>query len=166
MRARKPVSARAQALAEARRWIGTPYRHQGSCLGAGCDCLGLLRGIWRALYGAEPEAVPPYERDVVDTPLAGALMQAARRHFREVDRAAVRPGHVLLFAAEPGGAARHCAVLSQHQRIIHAYWRRNVCETALTPWWRRRLVAAFAFPDLPACQNPDPEEVFAWPSSS
>ncbi len=166
MRPRRPVSARAQALAEARRWIGTPYRHQGSCRGAGCDCLGLLRGIWRTLYGAEPEAVPPYERDVAKTPLAGALMRAARQYFREIDRNAARPGHVLLFAAEPGGPARHCAILSQHGRIIHAYWRRSVCETVLTPWWQRRWVGAFAFPDLPAHPHPDPEEVFAWPSSS
>ena len=43
----------------ARAWLGTPYRHQASTLGAGCDCLGLLRGVWRALYGDEPVAVPP-----------------------------------------------------------------------------------------------------------
>ncbi|KAB2949447.1 MAG: hypothetical protein F9K19_23780, partial [Rhizobiaceae bacterium] len=37
-------------------WIGTPYRHQASRKGVGCDCLGLVRGIWRELYGSEPEA--------------------------------------------------------------------------------------------------------------
>ena len=64
-----PVSARGLALAEARRWIGTPYRHQASCLGAGCDCLGLVRGIWRSLYRDEPQTVPAYQRDVSGTPL-------------------------------------------------------------------------------------------------
>ena len=43
---------------EARTWLGTPYLHQASVRGAGCDCLGLVRGVWRALYGREPEAVP------------------------------------------------------------------------------------------------------------
>ena len=38
----------AAILAECRAWIGTPYRHQASVKGVGCDCLGLLRGIWRA----------------------------------------------------------------------------------------------------------------------
>ena len=38
---------RAAIVAEARAWIGTPYRHQASLKGIGCDCLGLLRGIWR-----------------------------------------------------------------------------------------------------------------------
>ena len=41
----------------ARAWIGTPYRHQASCRGAGTDCLGLLRGLWREMLGPEPEAV-------------------------------------------------------------------------------------------------------------
>ena len=54
---------RSDILCEARRWIGTPYRHQGSCRGAGCDCLGLVRGVWRAIHGTEPEAPPPYNRD-------------------------------------------------------------------------------------------------------
>ena len=55
---------RAEAcVAEARRWIGTPYLHQASVRGAGCDCLGLLRGVWRAVYGSEPEAVPAYTAD-------------------------------------------------------------------------------------------------------
>ena len=35
-------------VAEARAWIGTPYRHQASLKGVGCDCLGLVRGVWRA----------------------------------------------------------------------------------------------------------------------
>ncbi|MFL5163197.1 MAG: peptidase P60, partial [Microvirga sp.] len=42
-------------LAEARSWIGTPYRHQASLKGIGCDCLGLLRGVWRGVMGREPE---------------------------------------------------------------------------------------------------------------
>ncbi len=38
-----------RVVAIARDWIGTPYVHQASAQGAGCDCLGLLRGVWRAL---------------------------------------------------------------------------------------------------------------------
>ena len=51
---------RADIVTAARLWIGTPYRHQAATRGAGCDCLGLLRGVWRHLYGDEPLAVPPY----------------------------------------------------------------------------------------------------------
>ena len=51
------------ALIVARRFLGTPYRHQGSRRGVGCDCLGLLRGVWRELQGAEPEDPGPYRVD-------------------------------------------------------------------------------------------------------
>ena len=47
-------------VARTRAWIGTPYRHQASLIGIGCDCLGLVRGVWREVLGPEPEAAPPY----------------------------------------------------------------------------------------------------------
>ena len=46
----------------ARGWIGTPYVHQASVKGGGTDCLGLVRGIWREFFGAEPEVMPAYTR--------------------------------------------------------------------------------------------------------
>ena len=49
-------------VAAARRWIGTPYRHQASLIHVGCDCLGLVRGVWREVIGDEPEAAPPIRR--------------------------------------------------------------------------------------------------------
>ena len=147
--ARAACNARAAVIREARLWIGTPYRHQASRLGAGCDCLGLVRGIWRALYGAEPEALPPYTPDWAEVAGEETLRDAAMRHLVEIDREAARPGDVLLFRPELDGPAKHCAILSKPDRIIHAYWRRSVAETALSGWWQRRLVAAFAFPPLP-----------------
>ena len=56
--------AGARAVAAARLWLGTPYVHQASARGAGSDCLGLVRGVWRALYGAEPERPPAYSAGV------------------------------------------------------------------------------------------------------
>ena len=39
--------SRQQSSRRRARWIGTPYRHQASLKGVGCDCLGLVRGVWR-----------------------------------------------------------------------------------------------------------------------
>ena len=50
-------------IAAARGWLETPYHDQASLLGVGCDCLGLARGVWRELVGAEPHPIPPYSRD-------------------------------------------------------------------------------------------------------
>ena len=67
---------RSEALAEARTWLATPYRHQASVKGWGCDCLGLVRGVWRQLYGAEPESVPPYRPDWAEVGAAETLRGA------------------------------------------------------------------------------------------
>ena len=44
---RGALAAAAAVVAAARRWLGTPYRHQASVRGEGADCLGLVRGVWR-----------------------------------------------------------------------------------------------------------------------
>ena len=46
-------------VAAARGWLGTPYHPQASVKGVGCDCLGLIFGLWRELCGPEPEKMPP-----------------------------------------------------------------------------------------------------------
>ncbi len=69
----------------ARSWIGTPYHHQASKRGVGTDCIGLVRGIWRALYGAEAETAPAYSRDWAEATGEETLLEAARRHLIEVD---------------------------------------------------------------------------------
>jgi len=144
---------RPQAVAIARSWLGTPYRHQASVRGEGADCLGLLRGVWRELYGMEPERTPPYRPDWAEVGGEETLLRAARRWLREIPVDAARAGDVLLFRMVPGSAVKHCAILSvgavsggQEPRMIHAYWGRSVVESWMGVWWRRRLVAAFAWP--------------------
>ncbi len=140
--------ARAAIIAEARTWIDTPYRHQASAKGAGCDCLGLVRGVWRALYGAEPEAAPNYTPDWAERGGAETLLQAAARHLQSVPIMAAAPGDVLLFRMAPSAPIKHAAILVSSERMIHAYWARAVVESRLAPWWRARLAAAFAFPGV------------------
>ena len=130
----------------ARSWLGTPYRHQASVKGAGADCLGLIRGVWRELYGAEPEIPPPYTYDWAEALRHETLLNAARRHLIECPIGGAAPGDVLLFRIGLGHPAKHCAIITEPMQIIHAYWGRSVCETRLVPWWRRRIAAAFHFP--------------------
>jgi NlpC/P60 family putative phage cell wall peptidase len=137
---------RQSILVEAREWIGTPYRHQASTKGAGCDCLGLVRGVWRALIGEEPELAPPYTPDWAERQGAEALLKAARRHLAEIAIEAARPGDVLLFRMDARSPVKHAAILDEEERLIHAYWGRAVVRSRFAPWWRARLAAAFAFP--------------------
>lgn len=144
---------RCAILAEARDWIGTPYRHQASVKGAGCDCLGLVRGVWRAVYGAEPELAPAYTPDWAEREGAETLRDAARRHLREINMEATAPGDVLLFRMDASSPMKHCAILDEEDRLIHAYWGRAVVRSRFAPWWRARCAAAFSFPDVSAWPN-------------
>lgn len=135
-----------QVVRIARGWLGTPYRHQGSSRGIGCDCLGLVRGVWRELLGDEPELPPAYAPDWAEALGRETLAEAAGRHLLTVVPEAIRPGDVLLFAYRADLPARHCAVLSAPGRMIHAIAAHPVAEVALAPWWRRRLRFAYRFP--------------------
>ncbi|WP_026296683.1 NlpC/P60 family protein [Hirschia maritima] len=141
-----------EIIEEARKWIGTPYQHQASCLQAGCDCLGLVRGVWRELIGGEPELVPPYTPNWAEHSRHETLQDAARRHLTEIPIGNTRPGDLLLFRMALGAPAKHIAIVSETDggrptRIIHAYWGRSVVETYVGNWWMRRIASAFRFPE-------------------
>ena len=141
----------AEIVREARRWIGTPYQHQASCFGAGCDCLGLLRGVWRTLYGDEPEQAPPYSRDWSEPSRDEVLWRAAARHLRGKSRENAEAGDVLLFRMRDGSVAKHLGIAAEigpTPSFIHAYSGHGVVESSFTRPWKARLVARFAFPEV------------------
>ena len=138
--------SRDDIVAEARHWIGTPYHHQASVRGIGSDCLGLVRGVWRALHGIEAEAVPAYARDWAEATGAETMIAAARRHMIERDASA--PGDVLIFRYRAHAVAKHVGISSGPATMIHAIEGRAVTEVPLGTWWRRHLAAVFSFPGI------------------
>lgn len=143
-----PPITTADIVAQAREWIGTPYQHQASLKGVGCDCLGLVRGIWRALHGDEPERMPAYSRDWAEAAANEALAEAGARHLIAVSRDDMRAGDVLLFRYRAGLVAKHAAILTGDGTMIHAHDGAAVAEVAFAPWWRRRLAFVFRFPGV------------------
>ena len=141
----------ADIVAEAREWIGTQYLHQASAKGHGCDCLGLLRGVWRAFHGTEPEILPPYSMDWDEVNNSEALMSAADRHLLRRDDAELKVGDVILFRMRRDAVAKHlgiCSKLAPSPSFIHAYANHGVVESTLSEPWQRRIAATFAFPGI------------------
>lgn len=132
-------------VASAREWLGTPYRHRASTIGAGCDCLGLIRGVWRSLYGDEPMAVPAYRASPRDPQHAGALRAAAAAFLVPVE-GEFAAGQVVLFRLAGLAEAKHCGVMVSADRFIHAQEKLGVVEANLTEGWARRVSGRFWFP--------------------
>ena len=144
------MTAGAHVVAEARGWIGTPYLHQASVKGAGADCLGLLRGVWRSLLGAEPEPVPPYTDDWAEPSRDEVLLAAAERWLARKGLGDAAAGDVLLFRLREGCIAKHLGIQSEvggSAAFIHAYTSHGVVESPLSQPWQRRIAARFSFPD-------------------
>lgn len=140
--------SRQNVVYAARSWIGTPYHHQASLKGAGCDCLGLVRGVWRELCGSEPEAMPPYTSDWAEARGLETLLAGARRHLIEPGSAAAQPGDILVFRLRKAAMAKHMAILATPTTMVHAIEKAPVSEVHYGSWWQRHTAAVFTFPGL------------------
>lgn len=139
-----------RVVVAAREWIGTPYRHQAACKGAGCDCLGLLCGLWRELVGPLPVAIGPYTPDWAEPQGDEVLLRTATALLRPADPAQSAPSDIVLFRMRRGSVAKHVGLLAEvgaQPTFIHSYSGHGVVESPLAPPWARRIVARFQFPE-------------------
>jgi NlpC/P60 family putative phage cell wall peptidase len=76
------------------------------------------------------------------------MVAAARRHLAEIALAEAGAGDVVLFRWRTNLPAKHCAILTGPNAMIHAHDGACVAEVALTAWWRRHMSHAFRFPGV------------------
>ena len=133
-------------------WIGTPYLHQASRRGVGADCLGLVRGVWRECYGAEPMPVPPYTEDWAEPQHDEVLARVAHYLLRPVARERdLLAGELLLFRMRDDAIAKHLGIVSRagtQPAFVHAYSGHGVVESSLSAPWLRRIAGRFDFPEV------------------
>ena len=129
---------RADLIAEARRWIGTPFHHQARLRGVGADCIGLLVGAAQAC-GYGPIDVPT---NYPATPVP-AMLFAALERSGVVDPIPVEDAvaaDVALFAV--AGQPTHFGLLTD-VGWIHADISYGVVEVPLDDKWRGRMLSAY-----------------------
>ena len=148
--ATKQKTDKERIVAAARGWIGTPYVHQASLKGKGCDCLGLLRGVWREVKGVgDPELLPPYTPDWAEAKGEETLYMGLKRHLAEIAVSDIEPGNVVLFRMIGSGPAKHCGILAAKDGVatlIHSRMNKQVNEEAFTAAWLKKLAFAFEVP--------------------
>ena len=135
-------------IALARGWLGTPYLHQGALKGVGCDCAGLVRGVWAEHYGTPFPEVPIYTPDWFEPQGEDGLLAIVRRHFGTAPIGPMYHGQLVAFRMRSGAIAKHLGLVTTDGpglRFIHAYSGHGVVESPLSAPWRRRIAAQFYF---------------------
>lgn len=135
----------AAVISEARRWLGTPFHHQGRKRGLGCDCAGLVLGVGQALELLPRDLlVPAYGR----VPGGRRLRHFLERHGRRSGLDRARPGDVVLVAWER--VPRHLGILGETtQAVIHAHEPLGgVVEQRLDSGFAGHIVAVYRFPGV------------------
>ena len=131
---------------EARSWIGTPFVHQAVAKGAGCDCLGFLRGVWRELTGDSTPFIFDYHAHWFEHDPKERLLEGLRSYLIE-ETGPLQNGQIILFRLFQKYPAQHVGIVTQSGpkaiRFIHAIAGHGVVEVSLSPRWQRRIVAQF-----------------------
>ena len=111
---------RSDAVAEARAWPNTPFHHQASVKGVGCDCIGLIKGV-----GVAPGLVDYDPSSPEAQAFANYSMLPNSRRMREglttwlveipVDEATLADIYFMAWGREP----QHVALITD-KGIIHS----------------------------------------------
>lgn len=139
------VTDAAAVVAQARTWVGVPFRHQGRAR-TGVDCWGFPVMVLRAL-GALPDG---FDRaDYPRHPHGDEIERTLSRYCTKLP--APVPG--ALIAVRWSRQVAHVAVLTDTDTLIHCYERAPgggaVIEHGFRGMWRGRLYAgAWALPGV------------------
>jgi NlpC/P60 family putative phage cell wall peptidase len=157
---------RAAVVAEARSWLGTPYRHQGRAKGVACDCLGLISGVGRALGLIDRDA-----RGYSPSPDGKSLKAACDRYLVPVESGgAPAPGMVALLWVQNRRTPQHMAIVTRladgRPGLIHAHQMLGeVKEHGLDAFWEKRIVQLYDYPGVVDATARAPAVPKASPSS-
>lgn len=148
------TALRAAVVAEARTWIGTPFKHKQRTKGAGVDCSNLvigtgensgawainlkrLRKVWEPFYGRRPDPVR-MRRALVDLGLV------------PIKTADVQPGDVA-WMHWGNEFPIHMAIVTNldgRDGIIEAVWNHKVVEATFNDFRKSRVMEYFRYPGL------------------
>ena len=131
----------ADLVAEARTWIGTPWRHQQRHKGMGADCGGFILGcLWALDY---PPARGYDYKNYSDIPDTGTLRAICDRLLDRTPSYA--PGDVVMMRL--GGAPQHLGIVGDGYgglSLIHSYVQaRRVREERIDDAWRSAIVQSW-----------------------
>jgi cell wall-associated NlpC family hydrolase len=148
------MSNRQQVVECARSFIGTPFAHAGRSKGRGLDCVGLPLMVAGELGLTDTNGQPlngqlytAYTPQPVDT----IVLDLCATHLRRKGLQDIKPGDILVMKVP--STPCHVGILTEMHGdqlyLVHAYTGVGKCvEQPVDVRWKRRIVAAFEFPNL------------------
>ncbi len=142
---------RAEFVAEARTWIGTPYVPRGTLKGIGCDCATLLYVCLRDAGIIVPQDVGVFSTDWWAHTTEESYRRWMLRHASQVAEGictgSLKPddGNIILCRTAGGRVYNHGAIITKWPLGVHAVKSPGVVEIDLTrdPMWIMKEVAIF-----------------------
>lgn len=140
---------REDIIAEAREWIGIPWQHQASLKGIACDCVGLVRGVYRELTGMDFDVPVNYPATWHLFKSEPWLYNECKKYASEIPIEDARCGDLLLFSFRERFVSHHIAILTNAGTIIHSYMDvGKVVETRYDEQWKGYTRHAFQYPGV------------------
>jgi len=122
----------------ARRYLGTPFHHQGRLGGVGLDCIGLLVAV------AQDVGVPLADRiDYSRYPDGQTLIAECEKNLNREEE--ILPGRIGIFYFKENYYPQHVGIFTPYG-MIHTYTRvRKVVEHVFDSYWEQRLHSVYSF---------------------
>jgi NlpC/P60 family putative phage cell wall peptidase len=135
------VDERALIVEEARKWLGTPFRHQGRLIGKACDCAGLVSEVGRAL------GLVVYEgTDYGRIPIASKMKALLDQYLVPVAVGTALDGDIYFMAWK---TRPHHLAIKTPVGLIHAYESAGeVVEHPMDALWAGRIRCAYRYPGV------------------
>lgn len=141
-------------ITEARRWVGTPFRHRGHHIGQACDCVGVVRGVVERFGLAEvPDGIlrelETYSRSP-NPQRMGELLATFLIKSTVSPREAAPDAHVV-WLQWLEGLPMHLAITATYQErptLIHALREYGVSEHGFVGVWRHRVHSYWRLPGV------------------
>lgn len=152
------MATRANVISQARKYLSTPFIHQGRVMGVGVDCVGLVLCVADDLGLNDIHGLPLGRHDYPDydrQPDNHTVQAKCIDRLVRVLNTAVVPGDIV--NVKMPDSPCHTGIVTAVNAdgsltLIHAYntGRPDACvvEHRLDHAWRRRIAASFRFPEV------------------
>lgn len=135
---------------ETKEWCGTKWQHQASLKGIACDCVGLIRGVYRELTGKEIQTTMDYPATWHLFKEEERLLGECRKYAgEEIEFNDILPGDIITFSFKPRFVDHHIGIFLGDGMFAHSYLDvGKVVINRFDETWMARVRHCFRFPGV------------------